>query len=58
MVGKGEEAGVGVGGSPTAEKEEGLQFQTSQGMNRKTRVPGWGSGGGGGGGGNNPPPIS
>ena len=28
------------GGGPTLEKEEGFQFQTSQGMNGKTGVPG------------------
>ena len=28
------------GGAPTLEKEEGFQFQTSQGMNGKTGVPG------------------
>jgi len=43
MGGKGEGAGVGLGRGPMAEKEEGLQFQTSQGMNRKTRVPGGGA---------------
>ena len=32
--------GVGVGVDPTLEKEEGFQFQTSQGMNGKTGVPG------------------
>ena len=31
--------GLGRGG-PTVEKKEGFQFQTSQGMNGKTGVPG------------------
>ena len=30
----------GVGVDPTLKKEEGFQFQTSQGMNGKTGVPG------------------
>ena len=33
--------GMGEGGrGPTLQKEKGFQFQTSHGMNRKTRVPG------------------
>ena len=34
-----EKRGGGRGG-PTLEKEEGFQFQTSQGMNGKTGIPG------------------
>ena len=41
--GKRERGGGGAEGGeggPTLEKEEGFQFQTSQGMNGKTGVPG------------------
>ena len=39
-VGVGGVGGGGGGRDPTLETEEGFQFQTSQGMNGKTGVPG------------------
>ena len=39
MVQKSDRERGGGGGGPTFEKEEGFQFQTSQGMNGKTGAP-------------------